>query len=443
MASHVSATKITDYSRFLSKRAKLRKPSPIRALQPLVGLPGMISLGSGMPNPSLFPISTMEIALTNGNKISISGKLLNTALQYSASPGIPELVEHFKRDTAESHGVSVSKDWGILISTGSQDAIVKMLDVVLDDGDTLLVENPTYPGTLAALKAMNIKLFGTDMDHEGMDVSKLRALLNGWETNEATKTEKKPKVIYVIPTGQNPSGATLSNARREELYHIAQEHDLLILEDDPYWHLQLKPYKGKSAVDTSASTTPSENVKSLFSMDTDGRVVRFDSLSKVVSSGLRIGYATGPSPLIYQLELVQQASSLHTSGIAQAIVLQLLESLGPDGWKQHVSTVQDFYSQRRDVFIQACEAHLAGLAEWHAPKAGMFVWLKLIGIDDSSILVKTKCAEAKVLAIPGEACTVDGKPSPFIRCAFSTATDADIHEALRRLSELLKQERGL
>ena len=346
------------------------------------------------------------------------------------------MVELFKKDTAEAHGVPISKDWNILVSTGSQDAIVKMLDVVLNDGDTLLVENPTYPGTLAALKAMNIKLFGTDMDHEGMDVAKLRAMLDGWEKNEETKSEKKPRVIYVIPTGQNPSGATLSNARRTELYKIAQDHDLLILEDDPYWHLQLHPYEVHPHMHV-------EPIKSLFSMDCDGRVVRFDSLSKVVSSGLRIGYATGPTPLIYQLELVQQASSLHTSGVAQAIVLQLLTTLGHDGWHKHIATVQNFYTQRRNVFLKACEKHLTGLAEWHAPQAGMFVWMKLLGIDDSSQLVKTKCAEAKVLAIPGEACVVDNKPSPYIRCAFSTASDEDIDEALRRLAALLKQERGL
>ena len=350
----------------------------------------------------------------------------------------------FKRDTAAAHGVPISPDWNMLISTGSQDAIVKMLDVVLDDGDTLLVENPTYPGTLAALKAMNIKLFGTDMDAEGMDVSKLRVMLDEWNSNAATKDEKKPKVIYVIPTGQNPSGATLSNARRSELYKIAQDHDLLILEDDPYWHLQLHPYKSSVSPPSALSEeVVHEQIRSLFSMDCDGRVVRFDSLSKVVSSGLRIGYATGPTPLIYQLELVQQASSLHTSGVAQAIVLSLLNSLGADGWHKHVAAVQDFYSQRRDVFIRACETHLTGLAEWHAPKAGMFVWIKLLGVEDSSILVKTKCAEAKVLAIPGESCVVDGKPSPYIRCAFSTASDEDIDEALRRLSALLKQEQSL
>lgn len=350
-------------------------------------------------------------------------------------------MEHFKKDTAEAHNTPLSPHWSMLISTGSQDAIVKMLDVVLDDGDSLLVENPTYPGTLAALKAMNIKLFGTDMDAEGMDVSKLRTMLDEWTTNSATKDEKKPKVIYVIPTGQNPSGATLSNARRSDLYKVAQEHDLLILEDDPYWHLQLKPYKSPNvALDAEEKALAYEKPISLFSMDSEGRVVRFDSLSKVVSSGLRIGYATGPTPLIYHLEMVQQSTSLHTSGIAQAIVLSLLNSLGPDGWTKHVSEVQSFYSQRRDVFIRACEEHLTGLAEWHAPKAGMFVWIKLLGVEDSSILVRTKCAEAKVLAIPGEACVVDGKPSPFIRCAFSIASDEDINEALRRLASLLKEE---
>lgn len=359
-------------------------------------------------------------------------------------PGLPELVELFKKDTAAAHGVPISPNWNMLISTGSQDAIVKMLDVVLDDGDTLLVENPTYPGTLAALKAMNIKLFGTDMDAEGMDVAKLRDMLEGWTTNDATKDEKKPKVIYVIPTGQNPSGATLSNARRSDLYKIAQDHDLLILEDDPYWHLQLHPYKSSTvAQNASANLIVHEKPQSLFSMDSDGRVVRFDSLSKVVSSGLRIGYATGPTPLIYHLEMVQQSTSLHTSGIAQAIVLSLFNTLGTEGWSKHVASVQDFYSQRRDVFIKACEEHLTGLAEWHAPKAGMFVWIKLLGVEDSSILVRTKCADAKVLAIPGESCVVDGKPSPFIRCAFSTASDEDINEALRRLSALLKEESKL
>jgi kynurenine/2-aminoadipate aminotransferase len=342
----------------------------------------------------------------------------------------------FKEDTSEAHGVPISSDWNILVSTGSQDAIVKMLDVVLNDGDTLLVENPTYPGTLAALKAMDIKLFGTEVDEHGMNVAALRSKLEAWNEHEDTRNHVKPKVIYVIPTGQNPSGATLSNSRRQELYKVAQDHDLLILEDDPYWHLQLHPYESSS----KASVEP---IKSLFSMDVDGRVVRFDSLSKVVSSGLRIGYATGPTPLIHQLELVQQASSLHASGIAQAIVAQLLTSLGREGWRAHVSQVQDFYTQRRNVFLKACETHLTGLAEWHAPVAGMFVWLKLTGIEDSSVLVKTKCAEAKVLAIPGEACVVDNKPSPYIRCAFSTASDDDIAEALRRLATLLKQERNL
>lgn len=229
----------------------------------------------------------------------------------------------------------------------------------------------------------------------------------------------------------------MTNERRRALLEVAQQHDLLILEDDPYWHLQLHPYK------STGESAKEERIQSLFSMDKEGRVIRFDSLSKVVSSGLRIGYATGPSVLINHLELVQQSSSLHTSGIAQAIVLQLLRHLGPEGWKAHIAKVQDFYSQRRDVFLKACETHLQGLAEWHAPKAGMFVWLKLLGITDSSVLVKTKCAEAKVLAVPGESCVVDNKPSPYIRCAFSVASDDDINEALRRLAALLKQERGL
>lgn len=216
------------------------------------------------------------------------------------------------------------------MTTGSQDAIGKALDILVNDGDPIIVENPTYPGTLAAMAAMALQLVPVDIDEHGMKTDELEKLLDNWDNSK-----KKPKVIYTIPTGQNPSGATLSNARREHLYKIAQKHNLLIMEDDPYWHLRLKPYKA-----VSAARADTEPLRSIWSMDTDGRVMRFDSFSKVASSGIRIGLVTGPNPIITKIQLVSQATTLHTAGIPQAMLVALLQKWGWVGWDAHISKVQ-------------------------------------------------------------------------------------------------------
>jgi kynurenine/2-aminoadipate aminotransferase len=237
--------------------------------------------------------------------------------------------------------------------------------------------------------------------------------------------------LYLIPTGQNPSGATLSNERREQIYKLAQKYNLIIMEDDPYWHLRLKPYK---------TAAPQEPLMSLFSMDTDGRVLRFESFSKIVSSGLRLGFVVGPTPLITKIQFAQQASTLHTAGLSQAMLIVLLQKIGPSGWDAHIANVQDFYTERRNKFLEYAEKHLTGLAEWWIPSAGMFVWFKFLGIDDSLQLIQEKAISAKVLMVPGRSCSVNDKPSPYARAAFSIASDAEMDEALRRLAEMLRAE---
>eukprot|EP01122_Echinamoeba_exundans_P016800 TRINITY_DN8636_c0_g1_i1.p1 TRINITY_DN8636_c0_g1~~TRINITY_DN8636_c0_g1_i1.p1 ORF type:complete len:460 (+),score=105.71 TRINITY_DN8636_c0_g1_i1:76-1380(+) len=421
---------VKDYEYFLSERGKRRKPSPIRALQPLMALPGMISLGGGLPNPSMFPFVKMEVGLRSGETVELSGKLLNDALQYSASFGLPELLELLKQDQSRQHNRAVDDNvWSICITTGSQDAIGKALDILVNDGDPIIVENPTYPGTLSAMSAMALQLVPVEIDEHGMKTDELEKLLDNWD-----QSKKKPKVIYTIPTGQNPSGATLSNARREHMYRIAQKHNLLIMEDDPYWHLRLKPYKA----DPSASQP--EPLRSIWSMDTDGRVMRFDSFSKVASSGIRVGLVTGPAPIVTKIQLVQQATTLHTAGVPQAMLVALLQKWGWAGWDAHIAKVQEFYSQRRDVFLGFAEKHLTGLAEWWVPSAGMFVWFKFLGVEDSSELIQQRALHAKVLMIPGKSCSADGKPSPYARAAFSVASDADMEEALKRLAQMLREE---
>lgn len=165
---------------------------------------------------------------------------------------------------------------------------------------------------------------------------------------------------------------------------------------------------------------------SFLSIDTDGRVLRFDSLSKVLSSGLRIGFATGPKALIDRITLHMQCSVLHTSGLSQAVAYALVSQWGAEGWARHIQLVQNFYRQRRDVFLALLKKHLTGLAEWNVPTAGMFVWIKLAGVQDSKALIEEKAREKKVLLMPGQAFVPSSKATSYVRASFSIATETDM-----------------
>lgn len=195
-------------------------------------------------------------------------------------------------------------------------------------------------------------------------------------------------------------------------------------EDDPYYYVH--PNR--------------EGVKSFLSLDEDGRVIRFDSLSKLISSGIRIGFATGPPKLIERLSFHTQATNLHNSGVSQIMVSKLMDHWGKRGFDEHATKVARFYCQRRDVLLAAAERHLTGLATWSPPDAGMFLWIKLNGIDDTKALIEEKAAAANVLFVPGQSFDPLDRPSPYIRASFSTASDKDMDVAMERLAGLIVRE---
>lgn len=248
-------------------------------------------------------------------------------------------------------------------------------------------------------------------------------LLKNW--NSISPGKAFPKVLYTIPTGANPSGVTIPNERRKKIYELCCMYDLLIIEDDPYYFLQVE---GET------------KLQSFFSMDKDLRVMRMDSFSKIISSGLRVGVVTAPTPLLNRLQLHMQAETLHTSSLSQAILLSLLKQWKFDGFKKHVKTIQDFYRGRRDALVAAAERQLKGLAEWNIPKAGMFLWFKLNDFEDTTSLIHTKAKEQKVLFVPGSAFSPRGVSS-YIRASYSTASTEQMEEAMKRLASLIRENR--
>jgi len=419
---HTSAAALgIDYRSYLSRQSRLREPSPIRALQPLVKLPGMISLGGGMPNPDTFPIKGMSITLDDGTELHLTPDEVTSALQYSPTEGLPDLVQIMHGFQVDEHcpPPAARESFKVTLSTGSQESLARTFAMLLNPEDTLLLEEPTYSGSLAFLKPHGCNLVGIATDAGGMIPESLAHTLASWR--EAHPDRAKPKVLYVIPTGANPSGGTLSEERRHQVYAIAQEHDLLIIEDDPYYYLQF------------AATRAS----SLLKLDVDGRVIRFDSFSKILSSGMRTGLVSGPAALVEQLNLHTQAVNLHPSGISQAVLLKLMQHWGAEGFARQVANVCAFYLGQRDAFLQAADTHLTGLAEWTKPEAGMFSWIKLYGVDDSFQLIGEKAKEEKVLLVPGQVFIPSGGKSSYVRAAYSTATPEEMDLALERLARII------
>ena len=303
--------------------------------------------------------------------------------------------------------------------------------MLLSEGDSLIVEAPTYSGSLAALEPMGVNLVTVPTDGGGMDTDALQACLEGWEASHPGKP--KPRVIYTIPTGSNPTGASLEEGRRDALLAIAAQHDCLVLEDDPYYFLQYAPTRSRS----------------LLSRDTDGRVLRFDSFSKVLSSGLRVGVVSGPPALLDNINLASQSSCLHPSGVSQAAVLALFQHWGVGesdtsalgGLDGHLQEVVRFYASQCDAFMSAAEAAgLPGLARYTRPSAGMFVSMECLGVSDTTTLTEEKAAAKKFLMVPGSSFFPRGTTSPHVRAAFSTATPEQMQTATAGLAELLREE---
>ncbi|XP_078071249.1 kynurenine/alpha-aminoadipate aminotransferase, mitochondrial isoform X2 [Mustelus asterias] len=422
-----------NYARYINAVSAARKPSPIRGLTEVLlkSPPTMISLATGMPNPNMFPFEKASFTIKGGLKITFGPDIMNRALQYSASSGIPELISWMKDLQKHIHNpptINYSPERGqmaLCVTNGSQDGLSKVFEMLISSGDTILLDAPTYPGTLITLQPLGCKILSISSDQHGLIPQSLSDALSKWKPEDAKNPLSDiPKVLYTIPNGGNPTGASMTTDRKKEVYQIARKYNLLIIEDDPYYFLQFeKPW-----------------APSFLSLDVDGRVIRTDSFSKILSSGLRIGFVTGPKPLIDQVVLHIQVSTMHVSSFTQLMVLQLLQQWGQDGFLKHVDSVVEFYAKQRDAMQLSAERWLKGLVEWHVPTAGMFFWMKLKGIPDTHQLISEKAVQKEVLFVPGNAFIADSSvPSSYIRAAFSLATPEQIDLGLQRLAMLIKE----
>ncbi len=379
-----------------AQRAEKMNPSVIREILKVTEKPGIISFAGGLPSPKTFPIDAFAAACATVLKTDGEG-----ALQYAASEGYAPLRER----------VAASLPWDVdaaqvLITTGSQQALDLIAKVLIDKDSKVLVETPTYLGALQAFTPMEPQFVGVASDAEGVDMADLRS------------KAKDARFIYVLPNFQNPTGSSMSEARRAELSASAAQIGLPIVEDNPYGDLWFD----------APPPLP------LTARHPEG-CIYMGSFSKTLAPGLRLGFLVAPKALYPKLLQAKQAADLHTPSFNQRMVAEVLKG---NFLERHVPTIRALYKSQRDAMLAALDKHLAGSGvTWNTPDGGMFLWLKLPrGMNAAELL--PLAVERNVAFVPGAAFYADTPELNTLRLSFVTASVEQINVGIDALAQTLR-----
>ncbi|MEU9232146.1 PLP-dependent aminotransferase family protein [Streptomyces subrutilus] len=372
--------------------------SPVREILALTERPGVISFAGGLPAPELFDAEGLRAAYDTAFTVSA-----RRALQYSTTEGVPELREAVAR-RATARGLATGAD-DVLVTSGSQQALTLLTSALVEPGDVVLVENPTYLAALQCFGMAGARVVAAPCDAQGLIPGALEEIV----------ARERPKLLYTIPTFQNPTGRTLPGARRAAVAEIAARRGLWLIEDDPYGDLR---YEG-AEVPWLAAHPGAED-----------RTALLGSFSKIMAPGLRLGWLRAPAALRRAAVIAKQAADLHTSTVDQLAAAHYLAAVDLEG---HVATVRSAYRARRDALLAGLAGALPEGSEWNRPEGGMFVWARLPEAHDATALLKAALAH-DVAFVPG-APFFTGPPDPrTLRLSFTTHTPEEITEGLARLA---------
>ncbi len=381
-------------------------PSAIREMLKFAGIPGMISLAAGNPAPEAFPTNVIA---------DISDEILRKdpigALQYNITEGDPNLREILKIWMAKEHNFHPESD-DLIITSGAQQANELSCKVLLNPGDTLLCESPSFIGSLNSFRSYGVNLVGVSMERDGMNMEELERKI---------PESPSPKLIYVIPNFQNPTGRVMSPEKRKQLYALAQRHHLIILEDDPYGELRFS----------------GEAIPSIKSLDTDGRVIYSGSFSKILAPGLRVGYVIAPRDIIGKITVCKQVSDVHTNIWAQKICAEFLTRTDMDSY---LSGLRAIYRHKCNLMADGIRAHFSPEITWEMPQGGLFIWATLPDTWNMPAFCRAAIEEEKVAIVSGASFLVDpSAKTQSIRLNYSTPSDAQIREGIEKLGALTKK----
>lgn len=397
-----------DYASFYSNNARLMIPSPIRKMAYLVERPGIISLAGGMPSAETFPMGLIGTLLDE-----VYSRRGAPAFQYQVTRGNRKLIEWLAA-FMRTRGVTTRPE-NVILTSGSQQGLRLLSDILLSPGDVALVELPSYIGGTSAMRNAGARLVGVPQVGDGIVTEDLDAIAGRLKAEG-----QRVKLFYTIPNFQNPSGVTKSFEKRKEVLRIARKHDFLIIEDDPYYEL----YFGAAAEHPT-----------MMSMDDDGRVIYMSSFSKVLTPGLRTAWICGPEEIIRTIELAKEAADLCSSTLDQEIVLAYCDG---GHLEAHVPHIRKFYYDRRNVILDALRAHMPEGVKWTEPAGGFFTWLRLPPELDSEEMLH-ESVERGVAYVIGGPFHVDGSGRNTLRLAFSKEPPQNLQRGVQILGGLVSE----
>ncbi len=390
--------------KFSNKLASL-KPSAIREIFKSLSDPTIISLAAGNPAPESFPVK--ELARISADIFENSAV---TALQYGMTEGYPALRDAVAKRLSDKFSIGKEFDSTVIV-TGGQQGLELTCKAFCNEGDTVICENPTFIGALNAFRSNGANTVGVELEDDGINVEKLE------QTIENTKNVK---LLYLIPTFQNPSGITTSLEKRKKIYEIAKKHQIVIIEDNPYGELRFA----------------GEEIPTIKSMDTEGLVVYCGSFSKILSAGMRVGFMCAPTEIISKAVVAKQVEDVHTNMFFQMLCHRYITECDLD---RHIEGIRDIYRRKCTLMLKALEDYMPDCVKFTRPEGGLFIWCTLPEEIDLGEFVKAAIAN-KVAVVPGTAFNCDTEaPSNSFRLNYSTPSEEQITTGVKLLGETVKQ----
>ena len=422
-----AAHELARYEALFAARTRGMKSSAMREMMALTERPDVISLAGGLPDTSTFAPELYAKLMSR-----VAAEATARALQYGPTEGMAAAVECIVEVMAQERTTVDPSE--VIVTTGGQQVIDLVCKTLIDPGDVIVAEAPTYPGAVPTFGAYQAEVAQIEMDGDGMPIDELESTLDRLQAQG-----RRPKFIYTIPNFQNPGGVTMSLARRRRLVEVARERELLILEDNPYGLLR---YEG-------------EPLPTIYSLDAEAAgagggadlVIYLGTFSKILSPGLRLGWAVAPRPVLEKLNLGKQGADLCSSPVTQLFVAAYFEERAANGdaaWLSYLEQLKSLYRRRRDVMLGALSEHFGDGARWTTPQGGLFIWATLDErIDTTDLLAQARKSEG-VAFVPGRAAYMDGRSgSSSMRLNFAGVPDDEIREGIRRIGKVVREQMGL
>src|SRR3954464_5648912 len=399
------------YAGLFARRTQGMKSSAMRDLMAVTAQPDIISLAGGLPDTTTFPAEDFAALMAH-----VAVDSAAAALQYGPTEGLDELKACIVQVMA-AEGMAIEPD-ELLVTTGGQQVIDLVCKTLLDPGDVVIAEAPTYPGAVPVFCSYQADVMQIEMDGDGMRLDLMEAALDRLDAEG-----RVPKFIYTVPSFQNPAGVTLSLERRRRLVQVARERELLVLEDNPYGLLR---YEG-------------EPRPTLYALDGGEYVIYLGTFSKILSPGLRLRSYPRPRAPLEKLNLGKGATDLCSAPLSQHFVAAYFAERD---WRRYVTTLTELYRRRRDTMLDALAEHFPPEAEWTRPEGGLFIWATLPDYIDTTDLL-ARALRDNVAFVPGRAAYLDGRGASSMRLNFSGVGEEDIREGVRRIGKVVAEQVAL